>query len=110
MHGFMAAAATRNNSYLTLLWRIFAHDDLLLDIDTQEVRMSSLHASQCLFDNIFWPIDQFFHDLSPPGYLSPDIPQGNLCLGDSNHYNDDGGCTSIAIGAFSAAICSSITL
>src|SRR2546421_11082202 len=40
----------------------------------------------------------------------PDIPQGNLCLGDSNHYNDDGGCISIAIGAFLTAICSSITL
>ena len=70
MHGFMAAAATRNNSYLALLWRVLAYDDLLLDIDTQQVRMGSLHASQCLFDDIFWFIDQFFHDLSSrAGYI-----------------------------------------
>ena len=60
----MAAAATRNNSYFALLWRILAYDDLLLEIDTQQVRMGSLHASQRLFDDVFWFIDQFFHDLS----------------------------------------------
>src|SRR5207237_9921341 len=40
VHRLVAAATARNNTYFALNRRILAHDNLLLDIDTNKVRVS----------------------------------------------------------------------
>ena len=40
---------------------IFAHNDLLLNIDANQVGMGGQHTCQCFFNDIFWLVNQFFH-------------------------------------------------
>src|SRR5437870_3550040 len=61
MHRLVSATTAGNNPYFSLNRSILAHNDLLLNIYTDKVGMSSLHASKRLLNDIFWFIDQFLH-------------------------------------------------
>src|SRR5436305_7264745 len=61
MHRLVATTTTRNNPYFSLNRGILAHDDLLLNIYADKVRMSGQHAGKRLLDDIIWFIDQFLH-------------------------------------------------
>src|SRR5207248_8522785 len=61
MHRLVATTTARNNPYFSLNRGILTHNDLLLNIYVDKVRMSGQHASKRLLDDIIWFIDQFLH-------------------------------------------------
>src|SRR5258707_12603475 len=73
VHGLMAAAAAGDHADLAHHGSVGAHDNLVLEVHPQQVRMRGRQASELLADDILRSIDQLFH----PGHLLVDSGGSN---------------------------------
>ena len=61
VHRFMTTATARDHTYFATDRSILARDHLVLVIDTDQFRVQGLHASECLFYHVLWPVNEFLH-------------------------------------------------